>query len=74
MVGAAKSIKETLDILLSKIEDIEDKAGIIVFKGESCSQNIEKDIANLINEKYDHLDVQIFEGDEHIYDVLIGVI
>lgn len=74
MVGAAKSIKETLDILLSKIEDIEDKAGIIVFKGESCSQNIEKDITNLINEKYDHLDVQIFEGDEHIYDVLIGVI
>ena len=74
MMGAAKSIKETLDILLSKIEDIEDKAGIIVFKGESCSANIEEDITNLINEKYDHLDVQIFEGDEHIYDVLIGVI
>ena len=74
MMGAAKSIKETLDILLSKIEDIEDKAGIIVFKGESCSANIEEDITNLIDEKYDHLDVQIFEGDEHIYDVLIGVI
>ena len=74
MSAASKNIKDTLDILLSKIEDIEDKAGIIVFKGESCPQNIEDDITDLINEKYDHLDVQIFEGDEHVYDVLIGVI
>ena len=74
MLGASKSIKNTLDILLSKIEDIEDKAGIIVFKGESCPQNVEDDITDLINEKYDHLDVQVFDGDEHIYDVLIGVI
>lgn len=74
MSAASKTIKNTLDILLSKIEDIEDKAGIIVFKGESCPQNIEDDITDLINEKYDHLDIQVFDGDEHIYDVLIGVI
>lgn len=74
MSAASKNIKDTLDILLSKIEDIEDRAGIIVFKGESCPQNIEDDITDLINEKYDHLDVQVFDGDEHIYDVLIGVI
>ena len=74
MSAASKTIKDTLDILLGKIEDIEDKAGIIVFKGESCPQNIEDDITDLINEKYDHLDIQVFDGDEHIYDVLIGVI
>ena len=74
MSATSETIKDTLDILLSKIEDIEDKAGIIVFKGESCPQNIEDDITDLINEKYDHLDIQVFDGDEHIYDVLIGVI
>ena len=74
IAGAAKTIKETLDILLSKIDDIEDKAGLIVFKGESCPQNLEDELSDLISEKYDYLDVQFFEGDEHVYDVLIGVI
>ena len=74
MLGASKTIKETLDILLSKIDDIEDKAGLIVFKGDSCPQNLEDELSDLINEKYDHLDVQFFDGDEHVYDVLIGVI
>ena len=74
MCGAAKSVKETLDILLSKIEDIEDKAGLIVFKGECCAPNIKEELSDLISEKYDNLEVQFFDGDEHIYDVLIGVI
>ena len=74
IAGVAKTIKETLDILLSKIDDIEDKAGLIIFKGESCPKNLEEELSDLVNDKYDYLDVQFFEGDEHVYDVLIGVI
>ena len=60
--------------LFININDIEEKAGLIVFKGECCAPNIEEELSDLINEKYDHLDVQFFDGDEHVYDVLIGVI
>lgn len=74
VTAAATSMIEVLDILLSKINNIDEKSALVIFKGESCPFDLEDQINNLISNKYDHLEAQILEGEEHVYDVLVGVI
>ena len=74
MVAASDTAIKAFDKALESIEDIEDKAALIVLKGESAPIHIDSELENLVAEKYPHLEIQSFDGDEHVYDVIIGVI
>ena len=59
---------------LSKISDIDDKAALIVLKGEACPEDFEEKLSELIEEEYSYLEIQFIEGNEHVYEALIGII
>ena len=68
-IDTLEAIKE----LFAKVEDIEDKSGIIIFKGLDFDESLENDIKYYLEDTYS-LDVEFIDGGQHVYELLIGVI
>lgn len=72
---AVKS-SNTLDVikeLFKLVENIEDKSGIIVFKGSEFDESLEDEIREYIEDEYS-LDIEFVDGGQQSFELLIGVI
>ena len=72
MVLTGSSTLEVVKALLEKI-DLDEKSGLIIFKGTSFVDSDEVEIREMIEDNYS-LDVEFVQGDQHSYELLIGVI
>ena len=65
-------IKKALDIALKKV-GIDEKEVMSIFTGENFSEKDLEKIKELIEEKYDNLEMEVYEGGQPHYPFLISV-
>ena len=68
--------KDTLEVfkeLIAKVEDIDDKVGLIIFKGKDFDESLEEEMNDFLMDNYS-FDVQFIDGGQRVYELLIGVI
>ena len=73
LVGCNKTLKESMENLLSQIDDIEDKESMFVFYGKNVLENEIDDIISSIQRKYPRLEIGVYDGKQDVYDILLGV-
>ena len=74
VVASESKAIDALKKALEQVKDIEDRAALIVIKGEGFIDEFEEEIQDLIDNDFSHLEVEFIEGGEHVYDALIGII
>lgn len=74
VVASESKAIDALKKALEKVDNIDERAALIVIKGEGFIDEFEEEIQDLIDNDYPHLEVQFIEGGEHVYDALIGII
>ena len=73
MKASADNTLDAIKELFNKVEDIENRSGIIIFKGLDFDQSLEDEIREYLEDMYS-LEVEFIEGNQHVYELLIGVI
>ena len=73
LVSSSKSIIDSFILALEKVEDISDKAGLLIFLGKDFSEEAADKLDELISDKFSHLEYQINKGEQDIYDILAGL-
>ena len=73
LVAASDSEITSLDLALSKVNNLKDKSGMIIYLGCSCRYGLEDEINNLLDDKYDFIEHQISYGKQDTLEVLIGL-
>lgn len=58
---------------INMVEDIDDKAIISIFRGKNVSEDETNNLVNRINEKYDSIETGVIDGNQSIYDFIIGI-
>ena len=59
--------------VLESVEDIEDKYVLLIFKGQSVTDEECEELQEYIEDTYDWLDVGIIDGGQEVYDFVIGI-
>ena len=74
IISASNNYKDLFLRLFQGIKNIEDKVALIVLKGECFNSSLEEELNKCVQEHYPSLEIEFIDGDEHIYEALIGVI
>ena len=62
-----------IQLALCQINVIDDKAIISIFRGKNISEEETNNLVNNINEKYDSIETGVIDGNQSIYDFIIGI-
>ena len=73
IVCNSNDLLECANKLIDSIEDIEDKEVMFIFYGESVSDENANLLKEQLEEKYPYLEIGLIDGDQPVYDLLIGV-
>ena len=73
LVSSGESDIEVLKVALHKVENIEDKVGMIIYLGKDASSELEDQITDLMSEEFDYIEYNINRGEQDIYDILVGL-
>lgn len=73
LVSSSNSIIDSFLSALEKVENISDKAGLLIFLGKDFSEDAADKLDELISDKFSHLEYQINKGEQDIYDILAGL-
>lgn len=68
-------VKNRTNALLAALEKMvtDDSSIITIFTGQDITPEQQEEIATILNEKYDYLDLDIREGKQPVYSFIIGV-
>ncbi|MCQ2772115.1 MAG: DAK2 domain-containing protein [Bacilli bacterium] len=66
------TVLSTLEAM-SKVEDIESKEVIALFKGQSVSEEELEELTAAIGEKYPSAEVGVIDGKQDVYDFILGI-
>ena len=72
LLGHSFNIKKALDTALRKV-GVDEKEVISIFTGENFSEKDLEKIKELIEEKYDNLEMEVYEGGQPHYPFLISI-
>ena len=73
MVSKSNNVLDVVKELFSRIDNIDEKSGVIIFKGINFDESLEDSIREYIEDEYS-LEVEFVEGGQHSFELLIGVI
>lgn len=73
MVVNSDNTLDAFKALIAKVENIEDKSGIIIFKGKGFDESLQDEMNDFVQDEYS-LEIEFVEGGQHVYELLIGVI
>jgi len=73
IVSSTKNMMETVDLLLKKVPEIEDKCVITVFYGEDATDEIKANLAELLKNNYSHLELIVIEGGQSVYPLIFAL-
>ena len=59
--------------MLSQIEDIEDRELLTLFVGADVSEEARIEMTEMLEERFEHLSVEVYIGGQEIYIYLIAV-
>ncbi len=65
-----------IDVLLNglkKIKDLSSRSGAVIFKGKDNGL-LDEDIESLFNDHFSNLEINILDGNQGVYELLIGII
>lgn len=74
LVSASHSEIDCLEEVLSKVENIDEKTGMIIYLGKDASDDLEDKISNLLSDKYSSIEYQICYGEQETLEILIGLL
>ena len=66
------NIKEVCD-MIEKIEDLDMRELITLFVGRDVSAEQRVRVVDILEERFDELSVEVYEGGQSVYDYLIAV-
>lgn len=54
--------------------DMEEKSAAVIFYNENITQNMLSELESMLNEKYPELQISFIEGNQPVYEIVIGLI
>ncbi len=73
LVSSKQSAFETFKETLSKVENIDDKFAMVIFKGKSSDDELMEQIQDFIYDNYSNIEATVIDGGENIYDLIVGL-
>ena len=74
MAASSNDLLEAIKNTLEKVEDLQNKSGLIVFLGKNAPEDLQNLLEDLIWDNYPNLEMQCFDGGENVFHAIIGVI
>lgn len=73
MIATSNKSIDLLVSMLEKFEEMESKSAFVVFlgKGADCS---EEEITDALTQKFEDKDVQVIDGGQDVYEIMVGLI
>lgn len=73
LVAADSSVIDSTMKAIASVEDIDDKEVIVIFKGQGVTEDDANDLQAAINAKYPCAEVGIIDGQQDVYDFILGI-
>ena len=73
LVSSSDSEIVCLEEVLNKIENLDEKSGMIIYLGNDAREDLEDQISELLDEKFPSLEYQIAYGKQDTLEVLVGL-
>ena len=73
LVSASDSEITCLEEVLTKVENFDEKVGMVVYLGKDASDDLEDKISDLLSDKFDSIEYQICHGNQETLEILIGL-
>lgn len=58
---------------IATVEDIEEKEVIVIFKGQGVSEEVAQELQDAIGAKYPCAEVGVIDGQQDVYDFILGI-
>lgn len=71
---SSSSLLDTLYNSLLKIENLDEKSSVVVFKGQEFNDELEEGITEIINKVNGDLEINFVDGGENIFEFIVGII
>ena len=73
LVSSSDSEIVCLEEVLNKVENLDEKSGMIIYLGNDAREDLEDQISELLDEKFPSLEYQIAYGKQDTLEVLVGL-
>ncbi len=73
LVAADSSVIDSTMKAIATVEDIDDKEVIVIFKGQGVSEDDANELQSVINAKYPCAEVGTIDGQQDVYDFILGI-
>ena len=73
LVSSQKNAFEAFKETLSKIENLDEKFAMVIFKGKSADDELIEQIQDFMYDEYSDIEATVIDGGENIYDIVAGL-